>query len=231
MPDPPRYWFPAKTYGWGWGLPSTWEGWLVLVVDGGRKWRRWAVENDSACWCCYPIARGGVAVLLIPSSGQRPPPPFGILEPVGVRPPQPVLTAAIASRADLVHPVFEEAFHGQAGESGVSAHHPHMLHEAISALVTRLSGSRQPVAWLASSSWHRLAPVALQRGTVIRRAKTGHSSAPKTGHHVGGTGWKDRLIRSCWQGVRSGCSGLIGCIIGVFGWFRPAIAGRRAGRF
>ena len=33
---------------------------------------------------------------------------------------------------------------------------------------------------------------------IIRRAKTGHSSAPKTGHHVGGTGWKDRLIRSCW---------------------------------
>ena len=30
-PNPPRYWFPAKTYGWGWGLPSTWEGWLVLA--------------------------------------------------------------------------------------------------------------------------------------------------------------------------------------------------------
>jgi hypothetical protein len=29
-PDP-RYWFPAKTYGYGWGLPSTWEGWLVFV--------------------------------------------------------------------------------------------------------------------------------------------------------------------------------------------------------
>jgi hypothetical protein len=28
----PRYWFPAKTYGWGWGLPSTWEGWSVLAV-------------------------------------------------------------------------------------------------------------------------------------------------------------------------------------------------------
>jgi hypothetical protein len=26
-----RYWFPAKRYGWGWGPPSTWEGWLVLV--------------------------------------------------------------------------------------------------------------------------------------------------------------------------------------------------------
>jgi len=28
----PRYWFPAKTYGWGWGVPCTWEGWLVLAV-------------------------------------------------------------------------------------------------------------------------------------------------------------------------------------------------------
>jgi hypothetical protein len=27
----PRYWFHAKRYGWGWGLPATWEGWLVLV--------------------------------------------------------------------------------------------------------------------------------------------------------------------------------------------------------
>ena len=27
----PRYWFPAKTYGWGWGPPSTWQGWVVLL--------------------------------------------------------------------------------------------------------------------------------------------------------------------------------------------------------
>ena len=31
-PAKPRYWFPAKRYGWGWGPPSTWEGWLVLVA-------------------------------------------------------------------------------------------------------------------------------------------------------------------------------------------------------
>jgi hypothetical protein len=24
-------WFPAKRYGWGWGLPVTWQGWLVLA--------------------------------------------------------------------------------------------------------------------------------------------------------------------------------------------------------
>jgi hypothetical protein len=27
-----RYWFPAKRYGWGWGLPVTWQGWIVLLV-------------------------------------------------------------------------------------------------------------------------------------------------------------------------------------------------------
>ena len=30
--DKQRFWFPAKSYGWGWGLPSRWQGWLVLVV-------------------------------------------------------------------------------------------------------------------------------------------------------------------------------------------------------
>jgi len=26
------YWFPAKRYGWGWGLPVKWQGWAVLAV-------------------------------------------------------------------------------------------------------------------------------------------------------------------------------------------------------
>ena len=25
-------WFPAKKYGWGWGLPLTWQGWVVLAL-------------------------------------------------------------------------------------------------------------------------------------------------------------------------------------------------------
>jgi hypothetical protein len=32
MTPPPRYWFPAKRYGWGWGPPATWQGWVVLGV-------------------------------------------------------------------------------------------------------------------------------------------------------------------------------------------------------
>ena len=31
MDQAPRYWFAAKRYGWGWGLPRTWEGWVVYV--------------------------------------------------------------------------------------------------------------------------------------------------------------------------------------------------------
>ncbi len=30
-----RYWFPAKRYGWGWGLPTAWQGWVVLVIFFG----------------------------------------------------------------------------------------------------------------------------------------------------------------------------------------------------
>lgn len=26
------YWFPAKTHGWGWGLPTVWQGWATLAV-------------------------------------------------------------------------------------------------------------------------------------------------------------------------------------------------------
>jgi hypothetical protein len=28
----PKYWFPAKRYGWGWGLPATWQGWVFLII-------------------------------------------------------------------------------------------------------------------------------------------------------------------------------------------------------
>jgi hypothetical protein len=27
-----RYWFPAKRYGWAWGLPITWQGWAIFVA-------------------------------------------------------------------------------------------------------------------------------------------------------------------------------------------------------
>jgi len=25
-------WFRAKKYGWGWGLPTTWQGWIIFIA-------------------------------------------------------------------------------------------------------------------------------------------------------------------------------------------------------
>jgi hypothetical protein len=27
-----KIWFPAKKYGWGWGPPCCWQGWVVLIT-------------------------------------------------------------------------------------------------------------------------------------------------------------------------------------------------------
>lgn len=32
MPRTEHAWFRAKRYGYGWGLPLTWQGWVVLVA-------------------------------------------------------------------------------------------------------------------------------------------------------------------------------------------------------
>lgn len=37
MNEPSAYWFPAKRYGWGWGLPTRWQGWLALLVFAGAQ--------------------------------------------------------------------------------------------------------------------------------------------------------------------------------------------------
>ncbi len=32
MSDRPAFWFPVKRYGWGWGLPVRWQGWVVFAL-------------------------------------------------------------------------------------------------------------------------------------------------------------------------------------------------------
>ena len=39
----PKIWFPAKTYGWGWGPPVCWQGWVVVVIY-------MALLAGGACW-------------------------------------------------------------------------------------------------------------------------------------------------------------------------------------
>jgi len=42
------YWFPAKTLGFGWGLPRRWQGWLVLAC--------YALALAAAFWRVPPQA-------------------------------------------------------------------------------------------------------------------------------------------------------------------------------
>jgi hypothetical protein len=30
-PNEKQIWFPAKRYGWGWGPPCAWQGWVVVA--------------------------------------------------------------------------------------------------------------------------------------------------------------------------------------------------------
>jgi uncharacterized membrane protein YhaH (DUF805 family) len=32
QPEEKKYWFRAKRYGYGWGLPCSWQGWVVFGV-------------------------------------------------------------------------------------------------------------------------------------------------------------------------------------------------------
>lgn len=62
-PNEQRYWFPAKRYGWGWGVPRTWEGWtvvlafLVVVLLA-------AVVGQGATWT-LPVVLAATLVLLV----------------------------------------------------------------------------------------------------------------------------------------------------------------------
>ena len=61
-----NYWFRAKRYGWGWGLPQRWQGWLVFGIFA-LIWLTalaWLLPSDIDD---EPAARDGIifAVVLI----------------------------------------------------------------------------------------------------------------------------------------------------------------------
>jgi len=45
-PDEKKIWFPAKRYGWGWGPPCCWQGWVFLVG--------WLVALEGGVWLARP---------------------------------------------------------------------------------------------------------------------------------------------------------------------------------
>ncbi|MCJ7543937.1 MAG: hypothetical protein MUP47_05130 [Phycisphaerae bacterium] len=76
---PKGIWFPAKRYGWGWGLPCAWQGWVVLglwlaVLAGGilgilvRAPEGWAIP---LC-CLFLLLMAAVLMGLCAWRGEKP---------------------------------------------------------------------------------------------------------------------------------------------------------------
>ena len=59
MNSPGQYWFPAKRFGWGWGLPLTWQGWAILLV-----WTAALVATAARLLPLHPLAFLGLAMVM-----------------------------------------------------------------------------------------------------------------------------------------------------------------------
>jgi hypothetical protein len=71
----PNYWFPAKRYGWGWGLPTRWQGWLViagfvgLVVLGALLF---PPRAEMAAFIIYVVLLSGLLCVVCWLTGEPP---------------------------------------------------------------------------------------------------------------------------------------------------------------
>jgi hypothetical protein len=73
--DQSTFWFSVKRYGYGWGLPNRWQGWLVLaaylaLVYGGIRYLE--PRRDSLSLFVYLIVLTAVLVIVIAVKGERP---------------------------------------------------------------------------------------------------------------------------------------------------------------
>lgn len=69
-----RYWFPAKRYGFGWGLPCSWQGWLVLsgyvlLLATGRVL---LPPSQTIKFVVYVVALSVVLVAICYAKGEPP---------------------------------------------------------------------------------------------------------------------------------------------------------------
>lgn len=61
-----KYWFPRKTFGWGWGLPSCWQGWVVMLsyimlLIGGS----FGLKHSPKSAAFFVIYSVGLSVVLV----------------------------------------------------------------------------------------------------------------------------------------------------------------------
>ena len=75
MNDRSTFWFPAKRYGWGWGLPVSWQGWLVIaaylaLLFGGIYYFK--LMRATLCLVLYMLMLTVVLIAVVAFKGERP---------------------------------------------------------------------------------------------------------------------------------------------------------------
>jgi drug/metabolite transporter (DMT)-like permease len=72
---PPGYWFPAKSYGWGWGPPVKWQGWFVLIGFFGLQafgiWHFKAQRNVGGLFIYLAVVTA-LLIVVVYIKGERP---------------------------------------------------------------------------------------------------------------------------------------------------------------
>ena len=75
MNDKTTFWFPVKRYGWGWGLPVRWQGWVVFalylgLLYGGIQYFR--PQRNMAGLLAYLAILTIALIPIIVAKGERP---------------------------------------------------------------------------------------------------------------------------------------------------------------
>ena len=71
----PKYWFPAKRHGWGWGPPVAWQGWVVLAVFICllvAGFFAFSPETQPGRFLAYVVGLCALLVLVCWFKGERP---------------------------------------------------------------------------------------------------------------------------------------------------------------
>lgn len=73
QPNGKNIWFPAKKYGWGWGMPNCWQGWAVVIIYlalliGGA----FVISKDSWLYVGYAATLSILLITICYLKGEKP---------------------------------------------------------------------------------------------------------------------------------------------------------------
>ena len=76
QPNEKNVWFRAKKYGWGWGLPCAWQGWVVLVtfvvLMTGGAFLLQPRSGRLGPWIAYCVFLATVVFIICLIKGEKP---------------------------------------------------------------------------------------------------------------------------------------------------------------